>query len=130
MSLDQRSLNNLKGVHPDLCKLMDAVSAVVPVTITEGVRDIKRQRFLFENGLSKTLDSKHLVQPDGYGHATDVYMKPIDVNDLKKAAFLAGVIRAMAHSLGIKIRQGIDWDMDADFKDQKFHDLPHTELIL
>ena len=39
------------------------------------------------------------------------------------------MIRGIAHSLGIKIRVGADWDSDGKIRDQEFDDLVHFELL-
>ena len=41
-----------------------------------------------------------------------------------------GIVNERAKQLGIKLRCGGDWDGDTETTDQKFHDLPHFELIL
>ncbi len=38
-----------------------------------------------------------------------------------------GYVKATADQLGIKIRQGHDWDGDNEFNDQTFDDIIHTE---
>ena len=52
------------------------------------------------------------------------------VREKKKARFyfMQGVIYRVAREQKIEIRQGIDWDRDADLFDQTFDDLPHVEL--
>jgi peptidoglycan L-alanyl-D-glutamate endopeptidase CwlK len=42
---------------------------------------------------------------------------------------LAGVVTGVAHELGIKIRWGGDWDQDGEWKDERFVDMPHYELL-
>lgn len=42
---------------------------------------------------------------------------------------LAGVMKACATQLGIKLRWGGDWDSDGDRLDQKFDDLAHFEVL-
>ena len=72
--LGKKSLENLKGVHPDLVKLANKVIEISPVdfSIVCGCRDLKTQQELVASGKSKTLKSKHLKQKDGYGHAIDI----------------------------------------------------------
>ena len=55
---------------------------------------------------------------------------PIEWENWQKNYLFAGFIKGLACSMGIKIRMGADWDGDFDTKDQKFHDLPHFELII
>lgn len=56
--------------------------------------------------------------------------KAIDdyARDLGRLYMFVGLVRGIAHGMGIKIRCGADWDGDMDVKDQNFHDLPHFEL--
>jgi hypothetical protein len=61
--------------------------------------------------------------------AVDVAPYPIDWNDFKRFYHFAGIVRAVAHQRGVKIRWGGDWDSDFDFKDERFLDLPHFELV-
>ncbi len=69
-----RSLRNLQGVHPDLARLAFRALELSEVAfeVTEGLRSLERQKKLFEDGLSMTMQSKHLMQPDGFAHAIDV----------------------------------------------------------
>lgn len=60
---------NLKGVHPDLVKVVRLAITYTEVDfkVNEGVRAIERQRILVAKGASKTMDSRHLT-----GHAVDL----------------------------------------------------------
>ncbi len=64
-----RSLSRLKGVHPDLVKVAHLALSYSPLDfmITEGLRTRARQQELFNEGASKTLNSRHIT-----GHAVDV----------------------------------------------------------
>ena len=122
----QRSLNNLKNVHPLLIKLMKAaiVNAPIDFVITEGVRTTQRQKELFKQGKSKCdgviKKSNHQVKADGYGHAVDLYPLPIQYKDLKPYKILSEHIKKIAKELNINITWG------GDFK--SFIDAPHYEL--
>lgn len=136
---------NLDKVHPDLVKLHEAVLPIMDHTITDGIRSIDEQKKNVAKGVSQTMDSKHLPQSDGLSHATDSTPFPHDwqatqrgLDAIKKADptlsvlrfyYFQGVMRGVAHQLGIPIRQGIDWDRDGDVGDQSFVDLPHNELL-
>lgn len=93
-------------------------------TILEGRRSKERQEQLVAEGKSKTLLSKHLI-----GRAVDVMPYPVDWNDTKRNYAFCGYVRGIADMLGVKVRAGHDWDMDWQFKDQTFHDVPHWELV-
>lgn len=73
-SLGIRSRLELSGVHPDLVSVVRAAIALTDqdFRVHDGVREIEEQRELVERGASMTMRSKHLRQPDGYGHAVDL----------------------------------------------------------
>lgn len=122
----KRSLNNLKGVHPLLVKLMFAsiTNAPIDFVITEGVRTTQRQQELFRQGKSKCdgikNKSKHQKKADGYGHAVDLYPLPIQYKDIKPYKILSEHIKKIAKQLNINILWG------GNFK--TFVDMPHYEL--
>ena len=131
---NQRSLNNLKDVHPDLITVLDTAIRNSPIefTITEGVRTVERQQELYAQGrtaLGKIVThvdginkkSNHQPKEDGYGYAVDLYANPINVNDTKNITVVANHIKATAQKLSIKIEWGGDW---------KMKDYPHFELKL
>lgn len=116
----QRSLNNLKGVHPDLRRVMDRALQDSPLdfVVIEGLRTEERQRQLVASGASKTLNSRHIT-----GHAVDIV--PIGPNG--KAAFdwplyhkLGPAVEAAAKKEGVNITWGGRWST--------FRDGPHFEL--
>lgn len=132
----QRSRQQLLGVHPDLILVVSRGLLYSPIdfAVTEGVRSSYRQRQLREQGWSKTLNSKHLVQTDGYGHAVDVMAAgdldgdgDVDAQD-KAIAWqrhwytrIADSMARASAELGIGIRWG------GEFKG--FFDGPHFELL-
>lgn len=134
MNFSKRSIDNLKGVHPDLVKLMTEAIKDSPVdfTITEGVRSAERQQALFKqrpkvtnvDGIIKK--SNHQVKSDGYGHAVDLYpfyngsVQVQDKEVIPKLKLIAVHIKSVAKCLGISITWG------GDFK--SLHDPPHFEL--
>lgn len=134
MNFSKRSIDNLKGVHPDLVRLMTEAIKDSPVdfTITEGVRTAERQQMLFKqrpkvtnvDGIIKK--SNHQVKSDGYGHAVDLYpfyngsVQVQDKEVIPKLKLIAVHIKSVAKCLGISITWG------GDFK--SLHDPPHFEL--
>jgi peptidoglycan L-alanyl-D-glutamate endopeptidase CwlK len=126
----QSSLDKLKTCHPDLQKLFNEAIKHLDISILEGARDKERQEELVKTGMSKTLNSKHLKQKDGYSHAVDAMPYPIDWNNWQRNYLFAGFIKGLAASMGIKIRMGADWNGNFDTKDQTFHDIPHFEIVL
>lgn len=70
----QRSLERLEGVHPDLVAVIIEALEHSPIDfgVVEGLRTVERQKVLVDTGMSQTMNSKHLKQPDGWGHAVDL----------------------------------------------------------
>ena len=126
----KRSKERLATCHPDIQKVMNEVIKHVDCTIIEGIRTKETQEEYVRKGVSKTMNSKHLEQADGYSHAVDVIAYPIEWDNNPRNYLFAGFVKGIAASMGIKLRLGADWDGDFTTKDQTFHDLPHFELIL
>lgn len=73
-TLGNRSRKNLEGVHPKLVAIVERaiVLTTVDFAVTEGVRSWAKQKENIERGVSWTMNSRHLKQIDGYGHAVDL----------------------------------------------------------
>jgi peptidoglycan L-alanyl-D-glutamate endopeptidase CwlK len=69
-----RSFARLEGVHPDLAELLIKAieESVIDFGVVEGVRTLESQRLMVERKVSQTMNSKHLIQEDGWGHAVDL----------------------------------------------------------
>ena len=132
-SFSAKSLERLDGVHPvlqDLC--FRIVTSHHDCTVIYGTRTITEQQKLVQAGLSKTMNSKHLIQPDGFSHAVDLAPYPVDWDNEKRFYWFAGMMRAVSRETfpkGWRLRWGGNWDSDEDLDDQKFMDLVHFELI-
>jgi peptidoglycan L-alanyl-D-glutamate endopeptidase CwlK len=119
MRLDERSENNLKGVHDDLVNVVRRAAAIseCPFIVTEGLRTMKRQRELVAAGASKTLRSRHLT-----GHAID--FAPLVGGEVTwkwpPFAIVAAAFKRAAAELNTPISWGGDW--------RTFRDGPHIEL--
>ncbi|MCB1505229.1 MAG: M15 family metallopeptidase [Hyphomicrobiaceae bacterium] len=114
--LNERSIKNLAGVHPDLVRVVEqaALRCEVPIVVTEGLRTQDRQKQLKAAGKSWTLNSRHLT-----GHAVDLVDADnygYDIPDLDK---IAAAMKSAADECGIPIVWGGDW---------KSKDTPHFEL--
>lgn len=72
--LGTKSKQRLRGVHPDLVKVVQRAIQLTTqdFTVLEGVRSIETQREYVRKGASQTMDSRHLVGPQGYGRAVDL----------------------------------------------------------
>lgn len=96
-----------------------------------GRRNEKEQNLAFMVGASTKQwpNSKHNAIPPKLSKALDIIPFPIDWEDEARFRYQNGLIRAIAHSKGIKIRGGWDWNGDNNFKDQRLNDLAHIETI-
>jgi len=67
--LGERSLQRLKGVHPDLVRVVQLAIEITRVafTVLEGLRTKERQKALMDAGASWTMSSRHIT-----GHAVDL----------------------------------------------------------
>ena len=119
----KRSKERLKGVDHRLIKVLDELIKVMDVTIIEGLRSEERQKELLEKGATKVKYSRHME-----GKAVDLAPYPIDWENRDGFHYMGGMIRGIAHQLGLKIRWGGDWDSDGDVKDNGFDDLVHIEI--
>lgn len=124
----EASKKHLDTCHPDLQKLMNEVIKWYDCTILCGHRGEDDQNKAFANGNSKLEwpSGKHNSLPS---KAVDAAPFPLDWNDIKRFYHFIGFVKGIAKGLRIDIRCGLDWDSDNDFKDQKFNDLPHIELV-
>lgn len=137
-SFSKQSLDNLEGVHPHLCNVVQCVllSGIMDFRVAEGVRTLERQRELYSAGMTKTMNSKHLIQPDGSAHAVDLYPCPIDMSlvnngvwkEIIRFGVLAGLMRKAAQDAGVEIVWGCDFDNDGQTLDQTFMDAPHFQI--
>ena len=121
--LGYRSLRRLNGLHPDLVRVVKRAIEITEVdfTVLEGLRTKDRQRTLFAQGATKTMNSRHLT-----GHAVDL------------GAWVGGTVRwdwplydkievAMkqaAKELNVPLEWGGDWK---SFKDGPHYQLPWAQ---
>lgn len=118
----------LRTLHPNLSRLVRAVAQTWDVVILETSRTPERQAALVAGGQSQRVDSKHLMQPDGYAHAIDLAPLPVDWNDARRWYYFGGYCLAMAESLGVRVIWGGDWNHNTQVTDQSFNDLDHLEV--
>lgn len=145
--LSARSHAALKGVHPDLVRV---VRRAIQITsqdflVTQGVRTKEGMWEVYGKGrtvaqvtakgvparyaqpgvpkvtwLANPLGSNHRQMPDGFGHAVDLVPYPVDWKDLKKFAVIGKAMKAAADELNVKIGWGGDWQGSRDY--------PHFEI--
>jgi peptidoglycan L-alanyl-D-glutamate endopeptidase CwlK len=68
------SLRRLTDVHPALVQVvLRAIELTTQdFSVHEGLRSLKTQKEYVAKGVSRTMNSMHLRQPDGYSHAVDL----------------------------------------------------------
>jgi peptidoglycan L-alanyl-D-glutamate endopeptidase CwlK len=112
--LGEKSLANLEGVHPDLAAVVKAAIGISgsDFGVHEGLRSIETQKSYFARGVSKTMNSKHLKQVDGYSHAVDLvpYLDGALRWEWPLIYPIAAAVQDAARSLSTKIRWGGVWD--------------------
>lgn len=135
--LSQKSVDKLKGVHPDLVR---AVRRAIELSAQDffvdcGVRTKAEQAELYARGRTKpgpvvtwTMNSRHLPAADGFGRAVDLVPFPIDWNDPAKFNAIAKAMFAAAAELKVSLRWGADWDKDGKPREKGEYDSPHFEL--
>jgi peptidoglycan L-alanyl-D-glutamate endopeptidase CwlK len=117
-SLGITSKLRLRGVHPDLVKVVQRAIKITPIdfTVLEGLRTKERQRELVAKGASQTMNSRHIT-----GHAVDLgALVGGSVRwDWPLYDKLGDAMKQAAQDVGVPIVWGGDW---------KFKDGPHFEL--
>ena len=117
--LGSRSRAKLKGVHPDLVRVVELALTYSPhdFTITEGLRTVARQRELKAAGASQTMNSRHIT-----GHAIDfaVLVGGKVRWDWPLYGQVAEAFKRAAKELNVPIIWGGDW--------KSLRDGPHVEL--
>jgi peptidoglycan L-alanyl-D-glutamate endopeptidase CwlK len=122
-SLGVRSKARLKGVHPDLVKVVEKAIQLTTVdfTVLEGVRDPIRQKKLVESGASQTMNSRHLT-----GHAVDLGAWVDDQVDWSWPLYhkINAAMQEASKLVSVPIEWGGNW---RTFKDGPHFQLPRKE---
>lgn len=120
MKLSPKDRERLKGVHPDLVRVVERAAEITdcPFVVLEGKRTLARQKQLLAQGATTTLNSRHLT-----GHAIDI--APLDKKGQASWSWplyypLAKVIKQAAKEENVPLEWGGDW--------KKFPDGPHWQL--
>lgn len=127
MEFNASSKSKLKGVHPDLLRVVnrcakDWKDKQFTFGITCGPRTLEEQKILVKKGASKTLKSRHIPAKNGFAHAVDV-VAFIDGKvrwDWPLYGKIAKAIKAAAKQEKVPIEWGGDW--------VSFRDGPHYQL--
>jgi peptidoglycan L-alanyl-D-glutamate endopeptidase CwlK len=127
LTLGDRSLKALVGVHPDLVRvILRAAAGPSAFIVTDGVRTKERQAVLVASGKSRTMNSRHL--PTGnppYGHAVDLAVVLPDGTvtwERQPYKYLSLQVKAAAVELGVALEWG------GECFGVSFIDSPHFQL--
>ena len=118
--LTARDRKRLAGVHPDLIRVVERARLDVEFYVSEGVRTVERQREMIAQGVSKTMNSRHLT-----GHAVDLYPVsdvPVPAMTGRDLAPVVSAMRRAAAAEGVRLVHGADWGWD-----HPHHDLERRE---
>jgi peptidoglycan L-alanyl-D-glutamate endopeptidase CwlK len=130
-AFSKSSTDRLSTCHPDLQRLFNEVVKRYDCTIIEGHRTDERQAQLFTEGKTKIRKGgKHTFIPS---LAVDVMPYPVDWKDDKtqreRRIHFAGIVKGVAHTMGIRIRWGGDWNQNDHIESGDDWDMPHFELL-
>ena len=127
MILNTTSHQRLRGVHPDLVRVVRRCAAdwADPETgfiVTQGLRTLEEQTILKAKGASKTLRSRHIPAANSFSHAVDLActIKGAVRWDWPLYDKLAKRMKAAAKKKGVLLEWGGDW--------KTFKDGPHFQL--
>lgn len=128
MIITPTSEKRLKGVHPDLVRVVRRVAKdwKDPETgwiITCGVRTLEEQKVNVAKGASKTMRSRHIPAANGYSHAVDFActINGVPKWDWPLYAKLAKAVKAAAKAEKVPVEWGGDW---VTWKDGPHFQLP------
>ena len=140
-NLSERSLNSLKGVNPNLVKVVERAIELTEQDfwVLEGVRSKEQCYINYGKGrtaaqcsakgvttkyaqpslskvtwLNNPLASKHVT-----GNAVDLVPSPVDWNTISKCTTISKAMKQAAKELGVDLEWGGDWTKK---------DYPHFEL--
>lgn len=143
MILSKSSVAKLKGVHPDLVRVVERCAknwkdATFTFGITCGVRTLEEQKLLVKKGASKTLRSRHIPAKNGYSHAVDVvaFLNGKVRWDWPLYLKIANAMKAAAIAEKIPVEWGGTWSLlnstkgpiTSQMLSKSFPDGPHFQL--
>lgn len=152
--LGARSLAELEGVHTNQVAVVKTAITLTAqdFSVFDGLRTVAEQTEYVRTGVSKTMNSKHLPQPDGWGYAVDLvpYINGKLRWEMRPILIIAEAVHEAATNLGVPLRWGAVWDtpfLDLEradleneveaYKERRrakgkkaFIDGPHFELVL
>ena len=106
--LGKKSLSNLKGVHPDLVKVVKRAIELTECdfTVTEGLRTKATQALYVKQGKSQTMNSKHL---DGLAVDLAAWVNGTINWNFDYYFKIADAVRKASIELGMKVKWGGAW---------------------
>ena len=106
--LGKKSLSNLKGVHPDLVKVVNRAIQLTECdfTVTEGLRTKATQALYVKQGKSQTMNSKHL---DGLAVDLAAWVNGTLNWNFDYYFKIADAVRKASIELGMKVKWGGAW---------------------
>jgi peptidoglycan LD-endopeptidase CwlK len=114
--LGKNSRDELDGVHPKLVAVVQRAIEITTVDfgVHDGIRHIKTQRDYVARGVSRTMNSKHLRQSDGYGHAVDLvpYINGKLRWEWPPIYHIASAVSQAAQEHDVALRWGGVWDRE------------------
>ena len=118
--LSERSMSKLRGVHPDLVKVVTTA-----ITLTDvdfgcicGLRTEEEQKELVAKGASKTMNSFHRRQADGFSHAVDLMAYVGSRASWEETLYdnIADAMKAAADQHGVDITWGGAWQVNEEIR--------------
>jgi len=109
-----KSTERLLTLHPDNQRVLRRAIIITDFSITYGYRDEDAQMEAYLGGFSNKQwgESTHNVMPsDGF----DLAPYPIRWDDVDRFCYLAGVVMAVGHEMGVRLRWGGWWDKPKDY---------------
>lgn len=113
-SLGAKSLAELEGVHT---ALIGVVKRAIEITdqdfsVHDGLRTTAEQKEYVRRGVSKTMNSMHMKQLSGYGHAVDLvpYINGQLRWEWKPIFVIAAAVRKAAEEVNVDLIWGGVWD--------------------
>jgi peptidoglycan L-alanyl-D-glutamate endopeptidase CwlK len=124
-------LERFSTLHILLQEIVIEANRIIPIFIIEGHRGEAAQNKAFDTGKSKVKwpNGKHNTTPSKAVDIGPIVNGNIPWNNMQQFAYMNGIIRGIAFSMGVKIRQGIDFNMNGVVTDDKFNDAVHIELM-
>lgn len=119
----RRSEKCLVGVYPPFVKVLRRALEISPYDfgVIKGARTFEEQKKEFEEGSTTTMNSRHLIQADGWAHAVDI-LAYVDGKHTYEHKYYRKVIQAVFTAA---IEESLQITVGALWRD--FLDSPHIE---